>query len=382
MRIIQVLPTLEEEASGPSYSVPRLAEALAELDHDVSLMTAGGQAVTPGGRLDFQRYPRDFGNVPILRVLELSRGLHGALRRDAAQAQIIHANGLWTAPTLYPGWAARRSAAALVCSPRGTLSPVALARSAYRKRVFWLLAQRKAVAQAALIHATSEQEYRDIRTFGLRQPVVVIPNGIDLPAAPAGRGRGGRRRLLYLGRLHPIKGLETLLQAWAQVAAEFDDWELRLVGPGEDAYVTRLARLAADLRLPRVAFAGPSYGAQKTREYHSADLYVLPSLSENFGMSVAEALAHGLPVVTTHGAPWSRVAARGCGWWVAGETEAIAGALREALGKSPLALAHMGAKGRDWMAANYSWRSVAQAMEHAYDWLLRGGEPPDTMYVS
>jgi glycosyltransferase involved in cell wall biosynthesis len=382
MRIIQVLPTLEEEASGPSYSVPRLAEALAELGHDVSLMTAGGQAVTPGGRLDFQRYPRDFGNVPILRVLELSHGLYGALRRQGTQVQIIHANGLWTAPTLYPAWAARRSAAALVCSPRGTLSPVALARSAYRKRLFWLFTQRKAVAKASLIHATSEQEYRDIRAFGLRQPVVVIPNGIDVPETPARRRRGGRRRLLYLGRLHPIKGLETLLQAWAQVAAEFEDWELRLVGPGEESYIARLARLAADLRLPRVAFAGPSYGAEKTGEYQSAELYVLPSLSENFGMSVAEALAHGLPVITTHGAPWSGVEARDCGWWVAGTTEAIGGALREALGKSSPALAQMGARGRDWMLANYSWQSVAQSMEQAYDWLLHGGEPPDTMRVS
>jgi glycosyltransferase involved in cell wall biosynthesis len=382
MKIIQVLPTLEEEASGPSYSVPRLAEALAERDHDVSLMTAGGQAVTPGGRLDFQRYPRDFGDVPILRVLELSHGLYGALRRDAAQAQIIHANGLWTAPTLYPAWAARRSAAILVCSPRGTLSPVALVRSAYRKRIFWLLAQRGAVADAALLHATSEQEYRDIRAFGLRQPVVVIPNGVDVPETLARRRRGGRRRLLYLGRLHPIKGLETLLQAWAQVAPEFDDWELRLVGPGEEAYVARLTRLAADLRLPRVAFAGPSYGAEKTREYQSAELYVLPSLSENFGMSVAEALAHGLPVITTHGAPWSGVEARDCGWWVPGATEAIAWALRQALAKNPPALAQMGARGRDWMLANYSWKSVARSMEQAYEWIRHGGELPDTMYVS
>jgi len=382
MRILQVLPTLEEEASGPSYSVPRLAEALADLDHDVSLLTAGGQAVTPGGRLDFQRYPRDLGDVPILRELELSHGLQLALRREAKGADIIHANGLWTAPTLYPAWAARPAAATLVCSPRGTLSPVALARSTYRKRLFWLLAQRRAVAKASLIHATSEQEYRDVRAFGLRQPVVVIPNGIDVPDALPRRRRGGPRRLLYLGRLHPIKGLEILLQAWAQVAAEFDDWELRLVGPGEEAYVARLARLAADLRLPRVAFAGPSYGADKTGEYQSAELYVLPSLSENFGMSVAEALAHGVPVITTHRAPWSGVEARDCGWWVPGAPDPIASALRQALAKGAPALAQMGARGRDWMLANYSWQSVARSMEQAYDWILHGGAPPDTMYVS
>lgn len=382
MRIIEVLPTLEKEASGPSYSVPRLAEALAELGHDVSLLTAGGQAVAPGDGLDFQRYPRDFGQVPVLRTLELSRGLHRALRQQSGRAEIVHANGLWTAPTLYPAWAARASGTALVCSPRGTLSPVALAHSAYRKRVFWRLAQRRAVAAASLLHATSDQEYRDIRAFGLRQPVVVIPNGIDVPAAPPRQPRRTRRRLLYLGRLHPIKGLETLLRAWAQVAPEFQDWELRLIGPGEVSYIARLERLAIDLRLPRLSFAGPSYGAEKAREYESADLYVLPSLSENFGMSVAEALAHGLPVITTHGAPWRGLQARDCGWWVAGELETVSGALRDALGRSPQALAQMGRNGRDWMAAEYSWSSVARSMAQAYDWLLHGGARPDGVYVS
>jgi glycosyltransferase involved in cell wall biosynthesis len=382
VKIIQVLPTLEEEASGPSYSVPRLAEALADLDHEVSLMTAGGQAVTPDARLDFQRYPRNFGDVPILRVLELSRGLQRALVRTAGDAEIIHANGLWTAPTLYPAWAARRSQAVLVCSPRGTLSPVALARSAWRKRIFWFLAQRHATARASLIHATSDQEYRDIRAFGLRQPVVVIPNGIDVPTTPAAPRAHGPRRLLYLGRLHPIKGLESLLRAWADVARNFGDWELRLVGPGEDSYVSRLAQLATDLQLPRVSFGGPSYGAAKIREYGSADLYVLPSLSENFGMSIAEALANGLPVITTHGAPWAGVEAKACGWWVAGTTEAIGGALRDALATNPPALTEMGRRGRNWMLADYSWQSVARAMEQAYSWALQGGEPPDTVHVS
>lgn len=382
MKIIQVLPTLEAEASGPSYSVPRLAEALADRGHAVTLLTAGGQAVTPAGNLDFQRYPRDFGGVPMLRALELSHGLHQALRRQVPASDIVHANGLWTRPTLYPAWAARRAGVPLVCSPRGTLSPIALRRSAYRKRLFWALAQHSAVNQAALLHATSEQEYLDIRAFGLRQPVAVIPNGIDVPSAPVAWRRSARRRLLYLGRIHPIKGLENLLRAWGEAAQSHPDWELRLVGPGSDSYVAGLKSLIAELDLDRVSFAGPSYGEKKATEYQNAELYVLPSFSENFGISVAEALAHGLPVITTTGTPWAGLETERCGWWVEPTPDSLRATLDDALGRSPDVLGEMGVRGRRWMTEDYSWASVAQAMEQAYDWLRHGGAAPAKVHVS
>lgn len=380
MRIVEVVPTLEQEASGPSYSVPRLAEALARRGNDVRLMSAGGQAAPVESGINHARFERNFGGVPIVKLLEMSEGLRHALETEAKEADVVHANGLWTLPTLYPAWAIRGTRAALVYSPRGTLSLIALRRSSFRKRVFWALAQRRAVHQAALLHATSEQEYLDIRRFGLKAPVAIIPNGIDLPA-PSGRrpDRHELRRILYLGRLHPIKGLEILLEAWGAVAREFPQWELTLVGPGDASYVASLRHLSAQLDLPRVTFAGPSYGAEKGLIYQSADLYVLPSFSENFGVSVAEALAHGLPVITTTGTPWGRVKDEGCGWWVPAEVGAVSGALTQALAKDRAALDEMGRAGRAWMQRDYMWANVAEQMAGAFHWVREGGAAPATI---
>jgi glycosyltransferase involved in cell wall biosynthesis len=382
VKIIQVLPTLEQEASGPSYSVPRLAEALAQHGNEVRLMTAGGQAVAPSVRLDFQRFPRDLGQTPVLKTLELSRAMHRALRSQAPDVDIIHSNGLWTGPTLYPAWAARAAGKPLILSPRGTLSPVALRRSPVRKRVFWSLLQHRAVASAKLLHATSHQEYRDIRAIGLRQPVAVIPNGVDVPARPQSRPvRGQPRRLLYLGRLHPIKGLDLLLPAWSSISDRFPDWELRLVGPGPAEYRRHLAEIASAERIPRLHIEEARYGPEKLEEYMEADLFVLPSYSENFGMTVAEALAQGVPAIATTGTPWSGLLDNACGWHVAPEIHSLAAAMSEAMSMERGALRTMGENGRAWMQRSFGWRHIGAEMLAVYNWLLDQGPRPATIIV-
>lgn len=376
MKIIQVVPSLEAEASGPSYSVPRLAESLAALGHDVVLMSAGGQAVSPGAVVRFERFDRDLGAVPVAKLLQLSEGMRRALMREAVEADLIHANGMWTGPTLYPAWAAAAASKALVVSPRGTLSPVALRRSALRKKLFWRIFQRSAVGHAQVLHATSEGEYADIRRFGLRQPVAVIPNGVDLEPPVEVRRRDGPLRLLYLGRIHPIKGLEPMLHAWRAVADRFPQWVLRLVGPGPDDYRRQLEELVRAHDIPNVTFAPARYGGDKLREYAEADLFILPSFTENFGMTVAEALAQERPVITTTGTPWRDLARNGCGWWVEPTSEALARAMCEAMGLGRGPLAQMGRRGRAWMQAEFGWLRIAAEMAEVYAWTLGQGPRP------
>jgi glycosyltransferase involved in cell wall biosynthesis len=183
--------------------------------------------------------------------------------------------------------------------------------------------------------------------------------------------------VLYLGRIHPIKGISNLLHAWRAVAPKFGDWQLRLVGPDDGGHLVQMQRLAHDLELPRVAFAGPRYGTEKNAEYSGADLYVFPSHSENFGMSVAEALAHGVPVVTTTGTPWEKVEEHGCGWLVPPTAAGIQRALNEAISLDRPSLGKMGQAGRAWMQREFSWSRVAQDIESAYRWILGGGSPPN-----
>jgi glycosyltransferase involved in cell wall biosynthesis len=376
LRILQIVPTVEQEASGPSYAVPRLCAALSGVGNDLVLASVGGSWI-PGDRpYVHYRAPRGFKGIPLLQDLWLSRELRRHLMHDAKWAEIVHSHGLWAMPNVYPALAAHSAGKPFVVSPRGTLSSVALARTRRLKRVFWFLLQGPAVRSAACLHATSEQEYQDIRRAGLRQPVAVVPNGVDIP--PRGFARKGERFrvLLYLGRIHPIKGIDNLLRAWQGVAIRFPDWQLRLVGPDDSGYLAQVLRMAEELALPRVVFAGPRYGAEKQAEYAQADLCILPSYSENFGMSVAEALAQGVPVITTSGTPWQSVREHGCGWFVPATVPEIESALREALACDRSCLAAMGRVGQDWMQRDFSWSHVAKDFEQTYRWILNGGSPP------
>jgi glycosyltransferase involved in cell wall biosynthesis len=239
----------------------------------------------------------------------------------------------------------------------------------------WELGQRAALRRAACIHATSEAEYEDIRAAGLRNPVAVIPNGVDLPEADDGKTPRSRV-VLALGRIHPKKALASLVRAWRRVEAVHPDWRLRIVGPAENGYDLELVGLARRFGLKTVTVEGPVFGKAKLEVYRQASLFVLPTLSENFGLVVAEALAAGTPVVSTKGAPWRGLEEEGCGWWVDHGDEALSQALLTALALTPQALSRMGESGRCWMSRDFAWRRIGQQMEDVYHWLALSGEPP------
>jgi glycosyltransferase involved in cell wall biosynthesis len=341
-------------------------------------MTVGVGTPTTSPKLDHRCYPQDFAAVPVLKKLCLSNQLARALDEATITADIVHNHSLWLMPNIYPATAAARRGKPFVVSPRGTFAKRALEYSSQAKRLFWAALQGPAVRTAACFHATSYQEYLDIRRASLVRPVAIIPNGVDVPDEPAIDVRRERpRTLLYLGRLHRIKGLDLLLHAWNRVANTAPDWRLRIVGPDEARYRHELERLANELGAPRVEFAGARYGSEKTAEFGAAQLFILPSHTENFGMSVAEALAQGTPVITTTGTPWIGIRDHGCGWYVDPTADALESALREALLLEPAELAKMGQSGREWMVRDFAWSMVAKKMEMTYRWLIAGGAPPD-----
>ena len=373
MNLVHVIPHMDEEAAGPTQSVVRLCEALALQGESVHLHTMAAKAAPTGVGLTVHREWKALGRFGF--SLELVRSLASV----SGSCDVLHNHSLWSFPNMAAGIAVGGKQARLVTSPRGTLAPAARARARMKKRIFKPL-QWPAITRARLLHATSEMEYADIREYGLRHPVVVIPNGIDIPDLPANPNMHpsghGRRRLLFLGRLHPIKGIELLLEAWLALQDFHPDWELTIAGKGDEAYVASLQGLAAGLKLKRVAFTGPVYGEAKKHLYLASHLFVLPTFTENFGMAIAEAQAHALPVITTKGAPWSGLVSHQSGWWVERAHTDMSTVLDEAMRLDPVALAQMGQRGRQWMIYDFDWASVAQQMAAAYRWVVEGGDVP------
>jgi glycosyltransferase involved in cell wall biosynthesis len=380
MKILHVVPNVSEEASGPAYSVPSLARAIARLGHDVELFSVLGASLPAERGFTHRVYPRASLLPQLWRSPALARALAGA----APGADVLHSHSLWVMPNIYPGWIRRSASTELVVSPRGTLSAWALNHSRWKKKLVWALAQGRVVRAAACLHATAENEYRDLRALALGQPICIIPNGIDVPATSAldePLAEGELRTLLYIGRLHVKKGIDRLLRAWAAIARERPDWCLRIVGPDDGGHEAQLRGLAATLRAPRVTFAAAVYGECKRAQYRRADLHVLPSHSENFGMTVAESLANGTPVITTHGTPWSGLEREACGWWIELGVDPLVAALLHATALERNELLRLGERGRRWMTRDFSWDTVAEQMAAVYTWLRGGGTPPPSVRV-
>lgn len=371
MKLVHVVPHIDQEAAGPSYSVPRLCQSLAACGNEVELTCLAARGEIPNVSLDL--HPQ----WPIFSRFAFSTSLARALARKATAVDVVHNHSLWSMVNVAAGWIVPGRRAKLVTSPRGTLSTWALNRSRGVKRLLWPL-QRRVLSRADLLHATSEVEFAEIRAQGLTAPVAIVPNGIDLPAIAPNRERrtGEPRTLLYLSRIHPVKGLGRLLEAWARLQQHNIDWQLVVAGGGEPAHVLEVHSLAGKLSLERVVFAGALYGNEKSQAYFNADLFVLPTHSENFGMVVAEALAHGCPALVSRGAPWARLQTEGCGWWVDNGAESLARALNVAMQMPRDELARMGSLGRTWMEREFGWAAIGQKMDAAYRWLVVGGERP------
>ncbi|MCD8387774.1 MAG: glycosyltransferase [Bacteroidales bacterium] len=371
MKILQVLPSIV--VGGPAYTTTELTRALMRIGDKVVFITKD-ENISELGDLDLRTFkPIEW---PIVKRLGYSRDLNKILKEECKNAQIIQTNSLWMYSNFITEFARRGTKAKSVIVPRGTLSEYALSLSKMKKKLVLSLGQREALNKADLLVATCEMEYHDIRNFGIKAPVAMIPNGIHIPKI---NDIKKAKRIIFLSRIHKKKGVDILIKAWNEIekSGEFKDWSLAIVGPAND-YSQEMENLSKGLGCKKISFPGRMDGVAKYKYLAESSIFILPTHSENFGIAVAEALACGTPAICTTGAPWSGLVEKGCGDWIELSEVNIKDSLCKMMRLPQNQLHLMGQKGIEWMKSEFDWDVIAHKTHKAFEWVLdKDSNKPD-----
>lgn len=403
MKVLHLTGSISRKAGGLFYSVRRLAqEQLAQgcdvevvgLEDEFSSVDAGLWSPLKPHVIPV-KIPAFWGYAPRLKE-----------KLDELKPDVVHLHGLWLYNShLLSRWA-DSAGVKYVVSPRGMLDAWALKNAGWKKKIAGALYEKRNLNRADCVHALTEKESVDIRAYGVGSDICVVPNGVDVQgerlkvegcrlngwgevAEVAGgewqvaEGMSKARVLLYIGRLHPKKGLENLIKAWTAVRLECDEarsWKLIVAGWDDGGYERKLKSLVADLEMGNdICFAGPVYGDAKDELLRNADAFILPSLSEGLPMSVLEAWAYGLPVLMTKECNLPGGFDQSAAIEVALQAESIAAGIRRIIKMSVEERAEMGRSGRKLVVDQYAWPKVAQNMISVYSWIIDGQAKPDCL---
>lgn len=367
MKIGIVIETLNKATGGPPRSVLSLAKGLSQLGAVVTVVCVYSDNMnthilngTDVKLVTFNGFPskKDFENC-----------------YKQEHFDVVHTQGIWNLFYCKAVRAARKMNIPYVISPRGTLKPWAYAHHGLKKKIAMFLYERNNLKLASCILTTAESEALHIRNLGFPNPIAVIPNGVDLseyPCRSIGKKDEIKKEILFLSRINPQKGIDFLIGAWKKVSHQYLDWKVRIVGPFEmEDYVLKLKKQIKDLGLEDSVTIQPAvYGKEKRKLYTQASLFVLPTFTENFGMVIAEAMACGLPVITTIGAPWECLKTENMGWWIEIGEAPLLKALSEALSKGQDELFGMGQRCSDYVRRHFDSNKVSESYFRLYKSLI------------
>ena len=295
---------------------------------------------------------------------------------NTIRPDIVHINGCWQPEcALFQFWA-QKQGYKVVLSPHGMLEPWIMKRNYWTKKlVALILYQRRAIREANYLHATVEREKNNLLNLKLNEKIAVIPCGIEVNKIKIKESWELKRQIVYLSRIHPKKGIEFLIEAVTLLKDKMRGYSIFIAGEGEPDYVNSLKERIATNRVDHLFnFLGGVYGEDKWKLLRSADLFVLPTYSENFGIAIAEALACGTPVLTTTGTPWEKLETEHCGWYVEIGSEPTAKAIDGFLELSAGELNVMGRNGRQLIEKEYNSIEMALSMCSLYNRLIATGQ--------
>ena len=373
MRVGFLVSSVSRKAGGLFQSVRGLAKAVASTNADVRVFGIRDEQ----SAVDVQEWqPLSVQTFrPRLRVWGYSNELVPAMLD--ADLDVLSVHGLWKYCSVGShGWH-RQTGRPYVVHPHGMLEPWAVQNAMWKKRVAGVLYENQHLRKAACLRALSEAEAQSIRSYGLRNPICVIPNGIDLPDLRESNAKtqpANRKTLLYLGRLHPKKNIANLIRAWKEIfnsqRGSGDPWVLAIAGWDEGGYESELKSIAVGAS---VVFLGPQFGADKSECYRTSDAFILPSLSEGLPMAVLEAWSYAKPVLMTAECNLTEGFEADAALRIGTTPEEIAAGLKVLIEMSDNDRSQMGNRGRALVATRFSWPRIGEQMRAVYEWMLGGG---------
>lgn len=360
MRILHYIPSINESSGGVGAYMQLLASGLGKLvDLHIVTHKRDNERVLDNCTIHYLPYkwlPWDSCKEEFLQLL------------NELQPEVFHTNSCWMPLSALTAIWAKQVGYKVVYTPHGMLVPWSMKYHAWKKIPAKWLFQHKGIAISDVIHATAESEKKNLLDLGWNNNIQVIANCIRLEEVDLKQSWSRKKNILFLGRVHEVKGVNFLVEAIAHLKDELAEYTITIAGPSEGNYVNELKKTAQNLGvLGMIQFIGPIYGEKKWSLYRNADLLVLPSFTENFGIVVPEALASGTPVITTKGTPWEELNQYKCGWWVDIGTQPLVNALQEFLSCSEADLKAMGVSGRKLVEKNYTSQSVAAEFLKMYE---------------
>lgn len=375
MKILQTIAGFGTHSGGTSTCTYDLLSAMHCIGYDIDLMTLRTDDLMGQGESWIKALPND-----AFTPYGSSYNIKQFLRHS--DYDIYHTNGMWMYCNHATCCIARRKNKLYIITPHGMLYPQALARSAWKKKLMLTIGGvNKDLKLADCIHCTCIEEMKHYRDLGYKNPVAVIPNPVPIPSfIDELTSERKIKRIGFLGRLHPRKNVETLLDAWMLLGAKVKDAQLVIMGKGDFVYEKMLKEKVKESGMMNVEFAGFVNGRDKFERLASLTALCVPSDFENFGMIVTEALSVGTPVIASLGTPWQELNTEHCGYWVETNVKTLAETIEQVLSLPEDEIRCMGENGKRLVQERYQDTQVARMMVQLYDWLITGGKKPKFIY--